>query len=510
MKLASSIAAHLREPFRGGTMLRVALGTVAIAAVLGYLVARSPSKSVLLVSVVALTVGVVLSREFALGAILFLSLTMLGFSSTFDLPGSAMLVTVALVGLFAMTALLDIGPKNPLRVPWTVILLLAALGVSALAGIGNRLVAIYALTVFVAGPVAYVAIMHANLTIDSLKRLSYLVLALMAVQLPLVLIQSRFIATHVDQVGGTFGTVGGTHVQAVVMAFVWTAAIAVLWDRRRSWLVWIGIAVAIVLLVSEAKAGFMFAAIGTIVVGVVRALANPKRGVPLLVAYVLIGVMAFSILFVAYMYLGDVLPGGEQMATYWTEWLRNPATIRAYLFSYNNLGNADRLEGIRLILSQPMSTADLLIGQGIGLLTRSELLGQASVPSSASIAGALDRATSAAKSLYEVGLIGTLLYLAAIGAAAQQVLRAWRSEGELGIGVGGAAWGCAIIFALSSLYMTSWHMDAVAVLFWCALGMAVKWGRLRSAEKTAAEGASSETASALPAAASEPVAPATS
>jgi hypothetical protein len=52
----------------------------------------------------------------------------------------------------------------------------------------------------------------------------------------------------------------------------------------------------------------------------------------------------------------------------------------------------------------------------------------------------------------------------------------------LGIAVGSAAVGCAIIYAFSAFYMTSWITDAVAVLFWCLMGMAVKWGHLRAAE----------------------------
>jgi hypothetical protein len=105
--------------------------------------------------------------------------------------------------------------------------------------------------------------------------------------------------------------------------------------------------------------------------------------------------------------------------------------------------------------------------------------------SSASMAGALGRATSAARSLYEIGLLGTALYLVAIGSAAGAVVKAWKStQDDLSIAVGAAAVGSAVIYAFSAFYMTSWITDAVAVLFWCLMGMAVKWGHLRAAESS--------------------------
>ena len=462
---------------------RILLVIVVLAVTLGLVVSRWPTKSLLLVAVVALAIGIVRSREFGLGAILVTSLVMLSMASWFGLPSQSLLVTTALIGLFALTVMLDLGHDNPLRVPVSLVILVVVLAISVLAGVGNKIIGFYALAMFMAAPVAYVAIVHANLTLESLRRIGLIVIAIILAQAPIVVAQAVAFASHVDQMGGTFGLVGGTHVQAVVMGFAWTIAVALLYGRRRIWLLPVGLVIAVVLLVSEAKAGFFFAATGTIVVGLFQVIEDPRRKASSLIGYGIIGAAAISVIFIAYAFAGSLLPGGEQMAASWASWLRNPAAIRSYAFSYNSLGNADRLESVRLVLIQPGTAADLLIGRGIGLLTRSALLGQAVILSSASMAGALSRATSAARSLYEIGLLGTALYLVAVGSAAGAVVKAWEPvHDDLGIAVGAAAVGAAVIYALSAFYMTSWITDAVAVLFWCLMGMAVKWGHLRAAE----------------------------
>ena len=115
------------------------------------------------------------------------------------------------------------------------------------------------------------------------------------------------------------------------MAIAWTIAVTRLYGRRRVWLLPVGLAIAVVLLVAEAKAGFLFAALGTIGVGLTRAIANPKRGLLEVVQYGLISVAAIATLFAGYMYLGSYLPIGQSLSKYWVAWLQNPSAIVAYL-----------------------------------------------------------------------------------------------------------------------------------------------------------------------------------
>jgi len=465
----------------------VQLATVLLALAMGYLVARWPMPSLAVFAVLALALATVLSREFALGAILVSSLLMLSVTSWLGLPVQAALLTKALVGLFALTVVLDLGPGNPLRVPWSLMMLSAVLVVSAVFGAGNRFLAFQALAAYLVAPVAYVAIVHSNITTGSLRRLALVVAAIMIVQLPIVMIQARFIA-NVDRIGGTFSAAGGTSIQAVVMGVVWTIAVALLFGRRRAWLLPVGLAIAAVLMISQAKAGFLFAALGTAAVGLAEAIAIPKRGAHVLPLYGALSAAAVAALFGAYLYFGRLLPGGQAASGYWTAWLSNPMAIRDYLFSYGSGGQAGRLEGVRLALSRSGAIANLLIGQGLGVLSTSALLGQ-NVTSSSAYGTSFDWATSATRWLLEVGVMGTLLYIVAIGAAVGAVVKSWaRRADELGVAIAAAAVGSAAIYVAAALYAAPWNWDAIAVPFWCLLGMAVKWGRLRDAAPETEQG----------------------
>jgi hypothetical protein len=458
------------------------LATALLAPAIGYLVGRWPLLSLVIVAVVAVSIGTMWSREFGIEAILASSFVMLGLASWFGLPTQAALLPKVLVGLFALTALLDLGPSNPLRIPITLLTLVAVLGVSAVFGAGNRLLALQALATYIAGPVAYVAIVHSSVTLKSLKRVGGVVVAILAAQVPLVILQARFFASTVDQIGGTFGSGGGTPIQAVVMGFAWTIAVALLSGRRRTWLLPLGLAIAVVLLVSEAKAGFLFAAMGTVAVGLTKAIATPKRRAALLLWHGAIGLGALVALFAGYLYVGGLLPGGQTMATYWIAWLSNPSAIMNYLFSFGPGGQANRLAGLALVLGQSRTMADLLIGQGVGILSSSALLGQTAL-SSSPLGTTFGWATSAVKLSFETGLLGVAAMLAAIGAAAAAVARSWLSRGdERGVAVAAAAVGLAIVFVLGLVFEAPAFPDATVVVFWCLMGVAVRSGRLWLAE----------------------------
>lgn len=459
---------------------RIWLITVALAAPLGVLGAWWPMPTLLVFAALVLSIGTIWSRGFALGAIVVSSLLMLGIASWFGLPVQASLLTKLLIGLFVLRTVLDLGPDNRLHIPIPLIMLVAVLAVSAVFGAGNRFLALQAVAAYIFAPLAYVAVVHSSIAMSSLKRIALIVLGIVVAQLPIVIVQARF-TSNVDRIGGTFGYLGGTSVQAVVMALAWTVAVALLFGRKRFWLLPVGLAITVVLLISEAKAGFVFCALGTIVVGLASAIANPKRGVFLLVHYGAIGTAALAALFGGYLYMGSFLPGGQTMATHWLAWMADPSAIMAYLFSYAPGGQAGRLEGARLVLSQSRTMADLLIGRGLGLLSSSALLGQ-TARAATGFGTAFDWSTSATRSLLETGLLGILLYVLAIASACRAVVRSWASgAGELGVAVGAAAVGSAAIYVAAAFY-TRVTTDAIAVLFWCLMGMAVKWGRLRLAK----------------------------
>lgn len=464
---------------------RIWLAAMVLAPIVGALVGRWPTLSVAACAVATLLLGVALSREFALGAILVTALVMLGVSSVLGLPGIVMLLTKGLIGLYALSVMVDINHDNPLRVPTTFIAFVGVIVISAAFGGASRFHAAQALGAYFAAMVAYLAVVHSDLALDSLKRITVLVLAIIAVQVPIMVLQSRYVAS-VDDIGGTFGTGGSTQILAVMFGAAWTIAIALLTGRRRIWLLPIGFALAAALLISQSKAGFVFAAAGTIVVGLAKALLNPRRGILVVAQYAAVGAGTIAVLLGAYVYLGPYLPGGRAMSDYWIAFLTNPTTIMDYLFSYDVQGQAGRLEGTRLVLVQSRTLANLLIGQGPGLLSGSALLGQDSATSS-SMGYTLNWATSATRWLLEVGLLGIGLYLAAIATAVISVARTWAARhDELGRSVAAAAVGLAAVYCSAALFTSPWTTDAMAVPFWCLLGIALKWGRFASpAEKDA-------------------------
>jgi hypothetical protein len=461
------------------------LVVVGASALLGLLIALWPVLSLAAFVLVALSVVVLADREIALGAVLLSSLLTLGAISWLGVPDQASLLTKLLIGLFVLGVVIDLKPGTRPEVPIAFIALAAMLVVSAAFGGSSRLLAAQALGSYLAAPIAYLATVNSNLGIKSIRRLSLLVCGIIAIQVPIMFVQSRFVG-NVDDIGGTFGLGGSTQMLAIVFGIVWTIAGALLVGKRSWWLAPIGLAIASALMVSQAKAGFLFAAAGTVVVGFAKAVASPRWGIWRFLTYAALGLGAVAVLFYAYVFLGPILPGGAAAAYFWVHWLKNPSAVMGYLISTDAGGEAGRLGGTRLALTQARSLADLLIGHGPGLLSGSAL-GGASAAATSTIGFVLSWATSLTRFLLEVGLIGILLYLAAIATAVAAVVNAWRSEGdELGISVAAAAVGAAAVFVAGSIYHAPWTTDAIAVPFWCLLGMAVKWGRLRSAERDAA------------------------
>jgi hypothetical protein len=194
------------------------------------------------------------------------------------------------------------------------------------------------------------------------------------------------------------------------------------------------------------------------------------------------GAAVVAVLFGAYVFLGRYLPGGQAASDFWIAWLSSPSAIKSYLFSYDQYGQPGRLEGTRLVFISSRTLANMLIGQGPGILSGSALLGKDSAFATP-LGITLSYATSMTRWLLEAGVLGILLYLAAIGTAVGSVVKTWASRrDELGFSVAAAAIGLAVVYVWSAFYTTPWTTDAMSVTFWCLVGMALKWGRLASAE----------------------------
>jgi hypothetical protein len=457
---------------------RLWMVAVAIAVLAGAAVVWVPTLGLLVVGLLVFAAATALSPGFALGSILVSALIMLGLQSLLGLPVQAMLFTKLLIGVFALSVLVQLrrGRNLPVHLAAT-IAWIAVLAISATVGVSDRVLSLQALWAYVCGPVAFLAIVLSDISVRSLRRISIVIGCIAVAELPIVLYQNAFVATSVDRIGGTFGMVGGTSIVAIVMGFVWTVAVAVLTDHKRRWLIPIALAVATILLVSQAKAGFLFCAIGTIAVGLTRG-ARTRRFATVSIQYVGMAAAAVATLFAGYTYAGAVLKGGEQAAALALADIGSERAIMRYLFSYGPQGQAGRLEGVRLALNQGRSAlADGLIGKGPGLFSYSALFGGSSALQLAT-GTIFDWSTSLTRSILETGILGTLLYVGVVGSAVWTVVDSWRSRSSaLAASVVAACVGLATVYLVSGLYAAAWHTDAVAVVFWCLMGMAAKWGQ---------------------------------
>jgi len=439
----------------------------------------TPVPGALAFGALVLVAIVALSPELALGSILLSSLLILGLDSLVTLPSQALLLTRVLVGVFVLSALLQVGRRGRVEAHLPVVMAWAGvLALSALSGASAGVLSLQSLWVYACGPAAYLAILYSDLSIRSLRRVSLIVACILLAELPIVIFQSLFVAQRVDQIGGTFGAVGGTAIMAVVMGFAWTAALAMLTGRSRIWLIPLALGIAAVLLLCEAKAGFGFCALGTIAVGLTKGVRE-RRFATVSLRYLAVAAGAIAALFGGYVYAGDFVVGGERQAASMLRLLLNPRAMFEYFLSYGPEGQAGRLEGVRLALTQNHpAVADILLGRGPGLLSSSTLLGGASAFLLAT-GTTFDWATSLTRSILETGILGTVLYVGVVASAVWTVIGSWRPRAsELGVSVTAAAVGLATVYVLSGAYTPSWHKDAVAILFWCVLGIAARWGQL--------------------------------
>lgn len=472
---------------RSVLMRRLWIGTIAVATVAAVAVGFAPVSGALLFVFLVVGLIVTLSPGYSLWAIVVSALIVQGLQSYLGLPSQVLLLPKLLIAVFALSSLLQAARGRSIRArPTFLVVWIGVLALSTLFAASDRVLALQALWAYACGPVVFFAILYSDVSIAVLRRVSLAVIVIAGMELPIVLLQNEFIATHVDQIGGTFGLVGGTSVMAIVMGFAWTAAVAVLGARKRLRLIPMGLAIAVVLLVCEAKTGFLFCALGTVAVGLTRGVLT-KRFATVSLQYIAMAVASVAALFGGYMYAGDLWKGGERAAAYALGDIGSYRAITSYLFSYGPHGQAGRLEGVRLALTlgRP-AIADLLLGRGPGLLSSSALLGGASA-FRLMTGNAYDWATSLTRSVLETGVLGTLLYLGVIVSAVRTVFDSWRPRGDdLGMSVFAGCVGLASIYVLSGVYAPGWHTDAVTVLFWCLIGMAAKWGHLRHEQEVAA------------------------
>ena len=146
---------------------------VSLATVVGFSVAIWPIPSFAVIAILGLMISVMTSRGFAIGAFLMTSMVTLGAISWLGFPSQAALLTKVLIGLFVLGVMLDWTPERHLEIPVVFIMLAAVLVISAIFGSGGRFLAAQAMGAYLAAPLAYLGVIHSNLSIATLRRLSF-------------------------------------------------------------------------------------------------------------------------------------------------------------------------------------------------------------------------------------------------------------------------------------------------------------------------------------------------
>jgi hypothetical protein len=307
------------------------------------------------------------------------------------------------------------------------------------------------------------------------KHILFFLLFFVALQFPVVMIQ-KFIYWNVspDRVGGTLRYAGGTHLMAVIMSQFWCFALAFFLLSRKLRIVHYVLLLLpfIPLALGNANAGFLFAmGSGIIIYGVylffLRA-GGIRRKLTGLVTILL--PILFALFFLTYLLpkfdpkfdngSWRVIGSIDGMLQYMTGYQSNYRNTTLYT-------PANRLEQIKIVAS---ITDNIYLGNGLGSLNDSPLLGLSNSTFPQAYRLVLSWATSFTEFLLEIGIIGVFLYIAAI---LSFVVKAFtmvrRSKDEFWRTYSLGFIGMAAIMVVSSLYADVWKSFPVASSFWiCA------------------------------------------
>jgi hypothetical protein len=358
----------------------------------------------------------------------------------------------------------------PILIVWLVLLLVSAFvhGFNALSA--------QAFVGFAIAPLAFMVVSNASPSRRGMKGVIATLAAMLVLQLGFVLLQSvGGLAPSIDQVSGTLGRSATTFL-GVLMAAVFAVATVRLFAGYRRWAIAAVLCASVVMILSEAKAGFLLAGIGT-VVGL-AALAWRRRSTRLAIASLLVGLVPVAVLYFYYYFVdaGRADAGGT------FAFLTSPSQMVAYLFSSSARGQAGRLGGLSLVFAQSPTLADLALGKGVGALSTSSVVGTVDA-SALQLQATFGWATSAGRMLIEAGLLGLVSFIvAAADAARRAAVAVWNGGSRHADWLGASACALAAVFIAGGFYTSAWTFDATGFSYWILLGMLVSASALLSGD----------------------------
>jgi hypothetical protein len=317
------------------------------------------------------------------------------------------------------------------------------------------------------------------------KRILSFLLFFIALQFPVVVVQ-KFIYWHVspDRVGGTLRYAGGTHLIAMLMSQFWCFVLALfLLSRKRTIAHYMLLLLPFIPLgLGSANAGFLFAmGSGAVIYGVYFFFLRAGGMLRKLTGFVTILLpILFALFFLTYLLprfdpkfsrvSAEAISSVDGMIRYMTGHQKEYRNTTLYT-------PANRLEQVKIVAS---ITKNIYLGNGLGSLNDSPLLGLSNATFPQAYRLVLSWATSLTEFLLETGVVGVFLYVAAIlsfAVKAFAIVR--RSKDEFWRIYSLGFIGMAAVIVVASLYADAWKGYPVAGSFWiCAAILERVHGRM--------------------------------
>lgn len=397
----------------------------------------------------------------------------------FSLPQLLQYVPDGLVSIFAIVTLSGVLLRRVTpRMATSVLLLLIPLAVVLAVQEIHSPVAVQAALALMIGPAMLFG--AANASERALRAPLVACGGILLFQTVVVLAQ-RFggFYTVADRVGGTFGR-AGTSSLAVVAAGLWVAVVTIAIVRRSKKAAVLSFLPLVAMALGEAKAGFFMAAAGIAVVGAAMMLRRGtwRAGI----AAMLLALLPVVGAYVGYRYFSSFLFGDATAGSWFIDWTTNPSRVSGYLLGSQE-GQAGRVAALELAWRDIADQGRLLVGNGLGSLSTSGALGEG-LATRFTLTTQLGWAPSAARMVFETGLLGLGGFIGLVCSASVIALQLRRAESATLRALGLAAPGLATVFLFGGFYTSAWHTRAVAIPFWLVMGIACGLALRRRRSKT--------------------------
>lgn len=420
------------------------------------------------------------NQRLLVAALCTVAVVMPGLSYWLSWPGWSQYAVDLMVVVFLAGAVVGRRKNNAPFLSDTPILLFVLLLVALLLiARGFSLRSVQSLWPLILGPVVVVAMMNSGLDAHDVRPLLRWLFLLCVLQFVVIIVQRMVLQIEsADRIGGTFGRAGTTQI-AVLMACFWVALVAYLSASRR-WRVAILLAIPLASMAfAEAKAGFLLASIGSLLVaGAWFYKHRVREGLIAVAAIVLPILVGYVIL----RYFSETFLGSSSAGEFWLSALSDPQSQLGFYQGAKDTGQVQRIGSLVLVWDTLESQGSIAFGFGLGALNTSGYFG-----ADASVAGwlanALGWTPAAGRLLFETGIVGLTGFCLLILVQTRHGIRLLRAAKGMRAVVAVTCLGLVGVFLLSGFYTQAWTFRALLIPFWVSIGLV----RLYEQSEAAAE-----------------------